>query len=70
MANREATVYVRVTKAEKSAMEKRAIACGLSITGWARSVLKFVSTGEGVPPGFDVALERVAEPPKKKRARR
>ena len=69
MANREATVYVRVTQAEKSAMEKRAIACGLSITGWARSVLKFVSTGEGVPPGFDVELQRVAERPKK-RARR
>jgi hypothetical protein len=52
MANREETLYVRVTKDEKKAMEARALSCGLTITSWARSVLMFVSTGEGPPPGF------------------
>lgn len=49
---REETVYVRVTKQEKTLMEKAALGSGLTITAWARSVLKFVSTGDGPPPGF------------------
>jgi hypothetical protein len=51
---REETVYVRVTKQEKTLMEKAALGCGLTITGWARGVLKFVSTGEGLPPGITI----------------
>jgi hypothetical protein len=58
MATRDETLYVRVSKSEKAAMTKRAEACGLSLAGWSRSVLRFVSTGEGVPPGFDTELAR------------
>jgi hypothetical protein len=41
----------------------------LTITGWARSVLMFVSTGQGAPPGLEhvlgdrAALERWEKSP-------